>query len=77
MPLSLVDVKEKLKPQLKNLWGIDDFKIVIAEHNNQRWMIFVEYNEQETGPSGVMKYYKTQKTGLAVNDETGQIEAML
>ncbi len=77
MSLSLVEIKEKLKPQLKELWGVDDFKIVTAEHKDQWWMVFVEYNAQETSPSGALKYYKIKKTGLGVNDETGQIEAML
>ena len=47
MDLSLIEVKDKLKPQLNSLWGIDDFKIVRAERKDRFWVLMVEYQESE------------------------------
>ncbi len=56
MVLSLTEVKDKLKPQLKILLDVDDFKIITAEHKDNSWLVFVEYQMPEKGPSGVMLY---------------------
>lgn len=77
MPLSLVEVKEKLKPQVKSLWDVDDFKIVKAEHKADTWVLGIEYQKPTKGPAGVMEFYSTTFQAIAVNDSTGQIEVML
>ncbi len=77
MLLSLVEIKEKLKPQLKSLWGIDDFKVVRAERKDKFWILMVEYQESEKGPAGVVQYFKTKISGLSVEGETGKIEALI
>lgn len=77
MVLSLIEVKEKLKPQLKVLLDVDDFKISSAEHKDNRWVVLVEYQTPEKGPSGIMVYYKTKTIGLSVDDQSGKIEAMV
>ncbi len=77
MPLSLIELKEKLKPQLKSLLEVSDFKITKAEHKDNNWIIGVEYQKPFKGPAGVMTYFNTEFKAMSVNDETGQIEAML
>jgi hypothetical protein len=77
MLLSLVEIKEKLKPQLKSLWGIDDFKVVRAGRKDKFWILMVEYQESEKGPAGVVQYFKTKISGLSVEGETGKIEALI
>ncbi len=77
MVLSLIEAKEKLEPQLKSLLDIDDFKIVTAQHDKNTWILFVEYQIPEKGPTGVLVYYKTKTTGFLVSDEDGKIETML
>ena len=77
MLLSLVEIKEKLKPQLKSLWGIDDFKVVRAGRKDKFWILMVEYQESEKGPAGVVQYFKTKISGLSVEGETGKLEALI
>ncbi len=77
MPLSLVELKEKLKPQLESLLNVSDFKIVSAEHKNNVWIIMVEYQKPYKGPAGGITYFRNEVTGMVVNDETGEIQTML
>ncbi|HII82162.1 MAG TPA: hypothetical protein HA269_02565 [Ferroplasma sp.] len=77
MDLSLVEIKDKLIPQLKILWGIDDFKIVRAEHKDKSWVLTVEYQESEKGPAGIAQYFKTKTSGLIVDAETGKINTLI
>ena len=77
MELSLIEVKDKLIPQLKILCGIDDFKIVRAEHKDQSWVLIVEYQESKKGPAGVAQYFKTKTSGLIVDTETGKIDTLI
>ncbi|MCL6089419.1 MAG: hypothetical protein M1393_00055 [Candidatus Thermoplasmatota archaeon] len=77
MVLSLIEVKEKLKPQLKSLWGIDDFKVVRAERKDKFWILIVEYQESERGPAGVAQYFRTKTSGLSVEAETGKIDTLI
>jgi len=77
MDLSLVEIKEKLKPQLKTILSIDDFRIVRAEHSNKIWTLFIEYQEVEKGPAGVAQFFKTKTSGLLVEAETGKIEGLI
>ena len=74
MDLSLIEVKDKLKPQLKSLWGIDDFKIVRAERKDRFWVLMVEYQESEKGPAGVAQYFRTKVSGLFVDAEIRNLE---
>ncbi|EQB69317.1 MAG: hypothetical protein AMDU5_GPLC00004G0287 [Thermoplasmatales archaeon Gpl] len=76
MVISLIEIREKLKPQLKALLDVDNFKIVSAEHMEKNWIIVVEYQMPEKGPAGILVYYKTEIAGLKVSDEDGTIESM-
>ncbi|AGO61907.1 hypothetical protein [Ferroplasma acidarmanus] len=42
MELSLVEIKEKLKPQLKSLLDVDTFKIVAAERKEKFWVLVIQ-----------------------------------
>jgi predicted type IV restriction endonuclease len=75
--LSLIELKEKLKPQLESLMEVKDFKITIAEHENNFWILGIEYQKPYKGPSGVMTYFKNETKGIVVDDDTGQIEAII
>ena len=77
MDLSLIEVKDKLKPQLNSLWGIDDFKIIRAERKDRFWVLMVEYQESVKGPVGVAQYFRTKVNGLFVDAETGKIESLI
>ena len=77
MIISLIEVKDKLIPQLKILWGIDDFKIIRAEHNDKSWVLTVECQESKKGPAGVAQYFKTKTSGLIVDTETGKIDTLI
>ena len=77
MDLSLIEVKDKLKPQLNGLWGIDDFKIIRAERKDSFWVLMVEYQESVKGPVGVAQYFRTKVSGLFVDAETGKIESLI
>lgn len=77
MPLSLIELKEKLKPQLESLLEVNDFKIIMAEHKDNIWILIVEYQKPYKGPSGAMSYFKTESKSIAVDDKTGQIEGIL
>lgn len=77
MALTLVEIKEKLEPQLKTLWDVEDFKITRAEHKDNYWILGLEYQKPTKGPAGVMEYFNTEFKAMAVNDDTGQIESIL
>ena len=77
MVLSLVEIREKLRPQLKSLWDIDDFKVVRAERKDKFWILIVEYQESERGPAGVVQYFRTRTSGLSVEAETGKIDSLI
>ncbi len=77
MVISLIEVKEKLKPQLKLLLDVDDFRIQQAEHTDMGWFVIVEYQQPEKGLIGDLVYYKTKTSGFVVSDKDGKIEKML
>ncbi|WMT53515.1 hypothetical protein [Ferroplasma acidiphilum] len=76
MVLNLVDLKEKLKPQLKNLWGIDDFKITKASHINKYWILGIEYQKPNKSFGGDTIFYSTERSVISANDETGEIDTI-
>ena len=57
--------------------GIDDFKIVRAEHKDKSWVLIVEYQESKKGPAGVAHYFRTTTSGLIVDAETGKIDTLI
>lgn len=77
MELSLVEIKEKLKPQLKSLLDVDTFKIVAAERKEKFWVLVIQYQEFQNGPGGVARFLQTKTTALNVEPDTGKIEAMI
>lgn len=77
MVLSLIQIKEKLKPQFKTLLEVDDFRITAADHKNNLWIIMVEYQIPEKSLTGTALYYKIKNSVLKITDEDGNIEEML
>jgi len=74
--LTLVDLKDKLKPQLKKLWDVDDFKIIKASHVANKWIVEVEYQKPNKSLAGDTVFYFPVASAIAANDETGQIESI-
>ena len=71
MLLSLIELKEKLKPQLESLLGANEFKIVIASHSSNSRSLEIEYQKPYKTPSGDMTYFKTDSKFIIVDDGTG------
>ena len=71
IPVSLTEIKEKLKSQLKELLDVDGFKIITAQHKDTTRLVVMEYQKSEKSPTGTVQFYKTQTSDMAVNDRTG------
>jgi len=74
MVLTLVDLKYKLKPQLKDLLDVGDFKIIKASHATNKWIVEIEYQKPNKGLDGNTIFYTHEVSTIAADDENGQIE---
>lgn len=77
MVLTLVDLKDKLKPQLKDLWDVNDFEIMKASHGTNKWVVVIEYQKPKKALNGNTVFYSNEVGAIVANDSTGLIEEIV
>ena len=74
MSLTLVELKAKLKDQLKELIGIDDFKITFAHQdvNSKKWNVTVSY-VTESQPDSEGRKFRLERNVTLTTDAEGKV----
>ncbi|MCL5679452.1 MAG: hypothetical protein M1301_04435 [Candidatus Thermoplasmatota archaeon] len=78
MPLTLLEVKDKIKEPLKEILETDDFRIVFAERRKDLsgetpWVLAINFTQKVASPKIGEEIYLPASVVITINDETGEI----
>jgi hypothetical protein len=81
MSLTLLEVKNKVKEELKKTLDIDDFRIVFADKKNdmdgvERWIIGINFDQEVISDKTKERIHIPSSRIVTIDAETGEIVAV-
>ena len=78
MPLTLLEVKEKIKEPLKKILEIDDFRIVLAKRRKDMsgetsWVLGINFSQKVMMPKTGENVFLPVSVVITVNEDNGEI----